>query len=41
MAIAEGLRMESEQFARMVPTHDLKEGLAAWIEQRAPAYKGC
>jgi enoyl-CoA hydratase/carnithine racemase len=40
MAIAEGLQMESEQFARMVPTQDLKEGLAAWIERRAPVYTG-
>ena len=40
MAIAEGLQMESEQFARMVPTHDLGEGLAAWIERRKPLYTG-
>ncbi len=40
MAIAEGLQMESEQFARMVPTHDLGEGLAALIERRAPNYTG-
>jgi len=40
MAIAEGLLMESEQFARMVPTHDLGEGLAAWIERRKPHYTG-
>ena len=40
MAIAEGLQMESEQFARMVPTHDLREGLAAWIERRKPNYIG-
>ena len=40
MSIAEGLLMESEQFARMAPTHDLKEGLAAWIERRMPIYTG-
>lgn len=40
MAIGEGLLMESEQFARMVPTHDLGEGLAAWIERRKPHYTG-
>ena len=40
MSIAEGLQIESEQFARVVPTHDMREGLEAWIEKRPPAYKG-
>jgi enoyl-CoA hydratase len=40
LSIGEGLLVESEQFARMVPTHDLREGLDAWIERRAPAYDG-
>ena len=40
MAIAEGLLVESEQFAALVPTHDLGEGLAAWTERRAPNYNG-
>ena len=40
MAIGEGLQMESEQFARMVPTADLREGLDAWIERRPAAYAG-
>lgn len=40
MSIAEGLLMESEQFARIAPTRDLKEGLAAWIERRMPIYTG-
>lgn len=40
MGIAEGLLAESEQFARMVPTRDLREGLAAWIERRAADYAG-
>jgi enoyl-CoA hydratase len=35
MSIGEGLEVESEQFARMVPTRDLSEGLAAWIGRRA------
>ncbi|MCA1974880.1 MAG: crotonase/enoyl-CoA hydratase family protein [Caenispirillum sp.] len=39
-AIAEGLAMEGEQFARMVPTHDLREGLDAWMERRTPRYRG-
>jgi enoyl-CoA hydratase len=40
MAIAEGLQVESEQFARMAPSHDLGEGLAAWIGRRPPVYSG-
>ncbi len=36
MGIAEGLQVESEQFAAMVPTRDLADGLAAWIEHRPP-----
>ena len=39
MSIAEGLLAESEQFARIVPMRDLREGLDAWIERRA-AYAG-
>ncbi|MEW6643128.1 MAG: crotonase/enoyl-CoA hydratase family protein [Pseudomonadota bacterium] len=40
VSIGEGLLVESEQFAAMVPTHDLSEGLAAWIARRPPAYAG-
>jgi enoyl-CoA hydratase len=40
MAIAEGLLVESEQFAAMVPSGDLAEGLAAWMERRPPNYAG-
>lgn len=40
LPIAEGLLVESEQFARMVPTADLREGLDAWIERREPRYPG-
>ncbi|SDI31281.1 MULTISPECIES: crotonase/enoyl-CoA hydratase family protein [Bradyrhizobium] len=40
MAIGEGLQAESEQFAAMVPTGDLTEGLAAWRERRSPNYTG-
>jgi len=40
MTIAEGLQMESEQFARVVPTHDMREALDAWIEKRPPVYTG-
>ena len=38
--IAEGLAIESEQFARMVPTHDIREGLDAWVARRTPSYQG-
>ncbi len=40
MGIAEGLLTESEQFAKLVPTHDLREGLDAWIARRPPHYTG-
>ena len=39
--ISEGLHIEQEQFARMVPSHDIREGLDAWIARRQPVYKGC
>jgi enoyl-CoA hydratase len=38
--IAEGLQIESDQFARMVQTLDIREGLDAWIERRRPSYSG-
>ncbi len=40
VGIAEGLEIEREQFARMAATEDCREGLAAWIERRAPVYQG-
>ena len=40
MAIGEGLQAESEQFAAMVPSGDLGEGINAWIERWQPAYRG-
>jgi len=40
MTIGEGLQVESEQFAGLVPTRDLREGLDAWIERREPAFSG-
>jgi enoyl-CoA hydratase/carnithine racemase len=39
-SIGEGLLMEGEQFARLVPSHDLTEGLEAWKARRAPIYAG-
>ena len=40
MSIAEGLQVESEQFAALVPSSDLGEGINAWIERRQPLYRG-
>jgi len=40
MTIGEGLQVESEQFAAVVPTNDLGEGINAWIERRQPSYSG-
>ncbi|WEX86150.1 crotonase/enoyl-CoA hydratase family protein [Sinorhizobium garamanticum] len=40
MTIGEGLLNESEQFAHMVPSHDLAEGLLAWKERREAHYTG-
>ena len=40
MSIGEGLQVESEQFAAVVPTSDLGEGINAWIERRPPVYTG-
>jgi enoyl-CoA hydratase len=40
MGIGEGLQVESEQFAAVVPTSDLGEGIHAWIERQLPVYTG-
>ncbi|MBR0875575.1 crotonase/enoyl-CoA hydratase family protein [Bradyrhizobium tropiciagri] len=40
MPIAEGLLVESGQFAALVGSRDLAEGLAAWRERRPPKYVG-
>jgi enoyl-CoA hydratase len=39
-SIAEGLAIEGEQFARMVPTRDNREALDAWMARRPPHYTG-
>lgn len=39
-SIAEGLSIEREQFARLVPTHDTREALDAWLNSRKPSYIG-
>jgi enoyl-CoA hydratase/carnithine racemase len=40
LPIDEGLQVEREQFARVAPTDDLREGLDAWIERRQASYIG-
>lgn len=40
LSIAEGLQIESEQFARMVATNDIGETLDAWKARRKPNYLG-
>ena len=40
MAMSEGLQVESEQFAGLVDSADLDEGLAAWIARRPPRFAG-
>jgi enoyl-CoA hydratase len=39
-SIAEGLAIEGEQFARMVPTRDNREALDAWMARQRPHYTG-
>lgn len=38
--IDEGLAIEASYFARMVPTHDIQEGIAAFLEKREPEFRG-
>ncbi len=40
VSIAEGLLVESEQFGRMAPTNDLREGIDAWIARRPAVFQG-
>ncbi len=40
LSIAEGLAVEEAAFARMLPTADLREGLAAFREKRPPEFRG-
>jgi enoyl-CoA hydratase/carnithine racemase len=39
-AIDDGLAIEEAAFARIVPTHDAREGVAAFLEKRAPKFIG-
>ena len=38
--IDEGLAIEANYFARMVPTRDIEEGISAWIDKRPPHFTG-
>ncbi len=38
--IDEGLAIEASYFARLVPTHDIEEGISAWLEKRRPNFTG-
>src|SRR4051794_15519218 len=39
-AIDDGLAIEEAAFARIVPTHDAQEGIAASVEKRRPVFLG-
>lgn len=39
-SIDDGLAIEEAAFAQIVPTRDANEGIAAFLEKRAPSYKG-
>jgi enoyl-CoA hydratase len=40
VSIDEGLAIEVNHFARMVPTHDVEEGISAWLARRTPQFTG-
>lgn len=39
-SIDDGLAIEEAAFARIVPTHDAQEGVAAFVEKRTPTFLG-
>jgi enoyl-CoA hydratase len=39
-AIDDGLAIEEAAFARIVPTHDAREGVAAFLKKRPPKFLG-
>ncbi len=40
VSIDEGLAIEASQFARMIPTSDIREGIGAFIEKRRAVFAG-
>jgi enoyl-CoA hydratase/carnithine racemase len=40
MTIDEGLAVEASQFAQLVATSDIREGISAFIEKRAAHFTG-
>src|SRR5215467_3184161 len=40
LSIDEGLAVEATQFARMVRTRDIHEGIASFLERREPVFRG-
>lgn len=40
LPIDEGLAVEAAQFASLVSTHDIEEGIAAFVERRQPVFMG-
>ena len=40
LSIQQGLELESELWANLTATEDMKEGARAFIEKRKPQYRG-